>query len=481
MRYTELLKLASSLKDKSTKSPLDYIAWLPMQLAFLKHDKKDQPFLFRAGNRQGKTTVGAAEVLFRARGYHPYKKVKAAPVNIAVVCFSLQQSVPIQEMIWQLMDKAQAEEGTFFNTKTGFGGHKPVLKFKNGSAIHFYGNAQGAGALAGSEYDFILLDEPPYQEVYDECLKRVLNTGGQVALTLTPINGPPLPWLKDYCEKDIIKDYHQKLTPESQISPITGRIRKTKDGQEWDSDFIERERKRTNAIDGPIRLDGEWQSKVTGQFFATFDKAKHILSKAPDVEMKLCLGIDYAAADREKGLCAVLSGYYLEQDIPTIYVIDEVAIAGHKTMEDFAHAILKMLNKAGFKWRDLDFVWGDNAVSSSTTLSSNVELFKALHKVLSLKQGSLMPKIRNVKEGSGASNKRRRTKDIRSRWLYGEISNDRFTISKDATWCCEALEMWDYDDSSIYKDVLDAMMYGLRSLWAQEGIAHGKIKQVRIA
>ena len=73
--------LALSLRalDKRVQaSPLDSLAWLPLQIAWLSHDDR-RPFLYRAGQRQGKTTAGSGELIFRCLGRHPFKKVKARP------------------------------------------------------------------------------------------------------------------------------------------------------------------------------------------------------------------------------------------------------------------------------------------------------------------------------------------------------------------------------------------------------------------
>jgi phage terminase large subunit-like protein len=462
----KLLIALSALKKAPARSPVDHVPWLPTQLEFLKHNDNKIPYLFRAGNRQGKTTVGAAEVIFRARGSHPFKDVPQKPQKIAVVCMSLLQSLPIQEMIWELMDKNILQAGVTFNKKTGFGAHTPLVQLRNGSSIKFFGCAQGAEALAGAEFDFILLDEPPDQTVYDECIKRVSNTGGNIALTLTPINGPPLPWLRAFCEEGIVKDYHMKLTPESQISPLTGKVRLTKAGTPWDAAFIQHLIKLTSPIDAPIRINGEWNSIAEGQFFKTFNKNNHIVDHIPEGNYKIGLGIDYASADRENGLCAVLSFWETVDSKAVYFAVDEVAIHGSSTMKEFSEEIIKMLKRHDLKWTELDYVWGDNPVASGSSYSSNIEVAKALKKILKTK--TLKPDIRSVKTGAGASNKNRRAKDIRCRWLYSEITNDNFYVLKACKWLSESLQMWDYSDSSEHKDILDACMYGLKTQWATE-------------
>jgi len=339
MSLRALARAARALDSRAARSPVDHIAWLPGQLEFLLHDD-ERPVLYRAGNRQGKSTVGCAELIFRARGAHPYKAVPAGPVRLAMVCFAKIQSIEIQRVLWELLGGEKSEDlvhGTEFSSRTGFRGHRPVVEFRNGSEIHVYGNAQGAGALAGAEFDWILMDEPPAREVYDECRARVRNTGGGIGITLTPINGPPLPWLRHEVEEGRVRDIHVKLTAESQVSPLTGVARRTKTGTPWDAEFIAELERLENPIDAPIRLHGEWESRTEGQFFACFDPERHVARGLPGTTLKLALGIDYAAADRELGMCAVLSAVDTvteegrRRKLHHVYAVDEVVAPGSAT------------------------------------------------------------------------------------------------------------------------------------------------------
>lgn len=469
-----LARATRALSERAARSPVDHVAWLPGQIEFLSHTGRE-PVLHRTGNRQGKTTVGCGELIFRARGKHPFKVVPAAPVKLAIVCFSMVQSVAIQRVLWELLGGTNSPDlvpGQAFSSRTGFRGHRPVIEFKNGSEIHVYSNAQGAEAISGSEYAWILLDEPPAQVVFDECVARTWNVGGGVGVTLTPINGPPLPWLQELCEANPpkVRDIHIRLTPESQISPITGLVRRTKDGRAWDADFIAELRQKTNPIDEPIRLDGEWEARTEGQFFRCFDPDRHVDAGVPQKTMKLALGIDYAAADRELGMCAVLSwvdpgeGHLRDA---SIYVADEVVVSGVTAMEVFAKKILKMLDDRGIAWHELDWVYGDNLVKSRFALSCSLELQKWIARHLNTRSDSLRPKIRDVKEGSGQSGVKRRTKDIRCRWAYGAIGGDRVRVHPRCKTLIQGLQEWDYNDSHPLKDVCDAWLYGLRDLWQE--------------
>lgn len=473
-----LARATRALSERAARSPVDHISWLPGQLEFLRHTGPE-PVLYRAGNRQGKSTVGCAELIFRARGSHPFKCVPPAPVRLAIVCFSMVQSVAIQRVLWELLGGPGSEElvpGQSFSARTGFRGHRPVVEFANGSEIHVFSNAQGAEAISGAEYHWMLLDEPPAQEVFDECLARTWNVGGGVGITLTPINGPPLPWLQKLCERGEdgsdprVRDIHVVLTPESQVSPLTGLIRRTKDGCPWDTKFIEKLRRNVNPIDEPIRIDGDWESRTEGQFFRCFDPAVHVSDKLPSKELRLALGVDFAAADRDLGMCATLSWVDPASSglrDSEVWAWDEVVVPGTVSMEVFGRKVLKMLEDRGIAWHELDWVYGDNPARSRFTLSSNLELQKWIARHLGVQSSNLRPKIRSVKEGGGASGVTRRTKDIRCRWAYGAISAGRVRVHPRCKTLIRGLQEWDYGDRHPYKDSLDAWLYGLRDLWQE--------------
>ena len=481
----EAIRTARKVTHRARRRPLDFVPWMPMQLAFLAHGDRG-PCLLRLGNRQGKSYAGAALLCYVALGHNPHGWAPEPPTRSALICDSKAQSVEIQRLIWEHLggaDNYDLTEEMGWNPRTGFGGHRPVIQFRNGSTITCYTNSQGAIALAGAEFDgVILLDEPPAQEVYDEALARTLNTQGRLALTLTPINGPPLPWLRALTEAaedgtpPQVTDYHSRLTPESQVSPLTNRPRLTKDGRVWDAAYIASIEASTNPIDAPIRVHGEWESRTEGQFFCVFDPTRHVFAGNPRGKVRLVLGVDYAAADRELGMCAVLSAYRVDlvkdasgKEIrqSTIWALDEVVVPGATTMEQFAAAILRRLDALGIRWHELDEVWGDQPAKSRYTTASNLHLHKHVARLVGTPVDGLRPRVLSVKEGGGSSSRSRRTKDIRCRWTYGEIAADRVYVHERCQTLQKALQEWDYDDRHQLKDILDGWMYGLRSLWVE--------------
>lgn len=463
----DLLKQVAAIEVHLEANPLDGIAWLPLQLSWLS-DRGPRPKLMRSGVRQGKSLAGVAEVNWRCLGYHPFNPtIPTRAVRCAFITTDKQaQGVQIMRLFWEMVCKDDLVETVEFSERTGFRGHVPVVQYKNGSSVTWYSNNAGPKALQGSEYDYIQADEPISPEMFNECRNRVRNTGGQVGLTLTPLH-QPCEWLEKLCAQGLVTDHHVGLTLESQISPLTGKVRLKKDGTPWDQAFIDELRSTVVGPDAVVTLDGEWEARVQGQYFTCFEPGKHVTADFPDEAMDWHLGIDYAASDRDNGMVAVLTGVQRVEidgaEIPHFWTLDEVTMPGTATMDQFAKAVLKMLKRHGLKWPDLDSAFGDKPARSRHQVSSNLELARYLARATGVT--AIRPKLLSVKEGSGASSSQRRSKDIRSRWAWQEMASDRMRIHPRCVHLIEALQRYDYSAKSPYKDVSDAHLYGLKPYW----------------
>ena len=163
------------------------------QLSFHKCPKKNR-WVF-GGNRSGKTECGAVESVYMARGIHPYRKNKDKVFGWVV---SLSQQVQ--------RDVAQSKILSYINPSwiddvTMLSGKKESLKYgiidqiriKNVfggiSVIGFKSCDQGREKFQGSSLDFVWFDEEPPEDIYDECRMRVLDKGGDIFGTMTPLKG----------------------------------------------------------------------------------------------------------------------------------------------------------------------------------------------------------------------------------------------------------------------------------------------------
>ena len=163
------------------------------QLAFHKCQKKNR-WVF-GGNRSGKTECGAVEVVYMARGIHPYRQNRKDVFGWVV---SLSQQVQ--------RDVAQAKILSYLNPRwiedvTMSSGKKDSLKygvidqiriknvFGGTSVIGFKSCDQGREKFQGSSLDFVWFDEEPPKDIYDECRMRVIDKGGDIFGTMTPLKG----------------------------------------------------------------------------------------------------------------------------------------------------------------------------------------------------------------------------------------------------------------------------------------------------
>ncbi len=163
------------------------------QIAFHKCEKRNR-WVF-GGNRSGKTECGAVESIYMARGNHPYRQNRKDTFGWVVSLSQQVQRDVAQAKILQYLNPDWIVDVTMLsgkkdNLKNGvidqliiknvFGGH---------SIIGFKSCDQGREKFQGSSLDFVWFDEEPPQDVYEECVMRVIDKRGDIFGTMTPLKG----------------------------------------------------------------------------------------------------------------------------------------------------------------------------------------------------------------------------------------------------------------------------------------------------
>ena len=163
------------------------------QLLFHRCTKRNR-WVF-GGNRSGKTECGAVEALWIALGIHPYKKNKPDVFGWVVsLSTQVQRDVAqrkilqylrpdkIADIIMQSGRKDSPQNGVVDQiiVKNAFGGT---------SVIGFKSCDQGREKFQGSSLDFVWFDEEPPEDIYEECLMRVIDREGEIFGTMTPLKG----------------------------------------------------------------------------------------------------------------------------------------------------------------------------------------------------------------------------------------------------------------------------------------------------
>ncbi len=163
------------------------------QIEFHKCPKKNR-WVF-GGNRSGKTECGAVECVYISRGVHPYRENRKNTFGWVVsLTTQVQRDVSqakilqylnpywIQDIVMQSGRKDAPHLGVIdqIHVKNVFGGI---------SVIGFKSCDQGRERFQGSSLDFVWFDEEPPEDIYDECLMRVLDRNGDIFGTMTPLKG----------------------------------------------------------------------------------------------------------------------------------------------------------------------------------------------------------------------------------------------------------------------------------------------------
>lgn len=155
-----------------------------------------------AANRTSKTTMAAYEAACHSTGKYPsWWKGKRfnRPIKVWACGISWGQ---VKEALQTKIYGLQGNPGTGMiaedlivnkSSASGIPGALESLTVKHvsggNSIIAFKTYEQGIRAFQGAEVDFIIMDEEPPYDIFDECDVRLMTTGGLMVLTFTPQMG----------------------------------------------------------------------------------------------------------------------------------------------------------------------------------------------------------------------------------------------------------------------------------------------------
>ena len=200
MTYDAVKKILAIEKEQKKRSGADHLSTYntgekvhKKQLVFHKCQKKNR-WVF-GGNRSGKTECGAVEVVWMARGIHPYRKNRPNVAGWVVSLSSQVQRDVAQKKILHYLDPRWIEdivmsEGRRDSPENGVIDLLVVKNVFGGrSTIGFKTCDQGREKFQGASLDFVWFDEEPPKDIYDECKMRVFDKEGDVFGTMTPLKG----------------------------------------------------------------------------------------------------------------------------------------------------------------------------------------------------------------------------------------------------------------------------------------------------
>lgn len=304
------------------------------QLAFHKCQKKNR-WVF-GGNRSGKTECGAVEAVYLARGIHPYRENKD---NVFGWVVSLSQQVQrdvAQAKILHYLNPSWIEDVTMLSGKKDSLKYGVIdqIRIKNvfggTSVIGFKSCDQGREKFQGSSLDFVWFDEEPPQDIYDECVMRVLDKKGDIFGTMTPLKG--LTFIHD----EIYLNCHGS-------DQIWYEFMEWADNPYLDKTEIERLTETLSEDQLESRRYGKFKSSA-GLVYPEFDENVHVLKEPFNVprEWQDNISID-------PGLNNPLSAHWYAVDFDdNVYVVAEHFEAG-KDISYHAKKIYEISDSLGWK------------------------------------------------------------------------------------------------------------------------------------
>lgn len=427
MSIKQATKTIRRLKARAVQNPLDYFCPTPPQEAWLKDTSKIK--LFLGGNQCGKTTTGVVELLHRCLGTHPFIQTDPPPIQAYLITHSHQQSVTIQEKLYNMCPKGALHPTCEFVPGRGFRGVNPIVRFSNGSIIYIKTANQGLG-LASFTASFVHVDEPVPQEVWNEIAARTLRGGaggktGTIAVTMTPV-GQDVRYLQKLVEDGVVSCTKAPLTVEA----TTPKFCKPIISQEQ----IDRISQTYLPIDRAARLNGDWVVGIPeGRVFDCFDETMISSLPPPVANYKLAIGIDHGSQPNTQ--IALLVAINMDDPHnPWLYVLDEY-VSGAAPPESHVRAILEMLARNNIQPGQCTWT-GDNVHhgnSQGQGKMSNSLLMRAFESVLRM---PMLPfRIRTIR-------KKRHSVYYGSAMIHSVMARRQFFIHPRCTKTIQSIQRW---------------------------------------
>lgn len=170
------------------------------QWRFLKAAPDYKGRIALGGNRIGKSMMGAFECWLAITGKHPYKKF---PVNgklwICASDFGKIRDINLPK--FELFLPSNYKLGSYYSKQDKIWwvegeGRSWKVQFKSAES--------GRRAFEGDDIDIMWFDEEMPQEIYTECMMRLIDRSGIWFMTATPVLGTA--WLKAKTEEEAVFD-----------------------------------------------------------------------------------------------------------------------------------------------------------------------------------------------------------------------------------------------------------------------------------
>lgn len=192
MDFDKLTLLTEELLRKTSVNP-GINAYKPHLSQEKFHTSRAKEKLYIGGNRSGKTVAGVTEAVYWLTGEHPFREIippirgRAVAVDIEdgikkILIPEFQKWLPVKYLKHGSWDESYDRQAR-------------VLHLINGSFIEFMSYEQEMEKFAGTSRHFCFFDEEPPEDIFNECMMRLVDTDGSFWISMTPLI--EMSWIKE--------------------------------------------------------------------------------------------------------------------------------------------------------------------------------------------------------------------------------------------------------------------------------------------
>lgn len=220
------------------------------------------------GNRSGKTTCGGNEFIWHITGNYPdwYPAEMQYHRSVKGRLIASDYGKAVREVIIPFFDE-WLDDGLIEKVLRNPIGVPVKYFFKNGSTFDIVTHEQETKAFEGWKGDIAWFDEPPPRAKYIATMRGLIDHGGRIWITATPLSEP---WMYDEIACNPDKD---------RVFVETMDIR---DNKLLSPEFIAAFEKSLTADERTARIHGQ-HLHLTGRVYKEFNDNTHVV---PDFEIK---------------------------------------------------------------------------------------------------------------------------------------------------------------------------------------------------
>lgn len=333
--------------------------YVPHEKQVRFHSAERRHRFYIGGNRSGKTTGGIAEDIMWLTGRHPYRKVPQGGVRGRIVGVDfingIEKILKPEMMRWVPVSDLRGNSWS-----DAYDTQERTLHFENGSFVEFMSYDQDVDKFAGTSRHFIHFDEEPPQDIYIECMTRLIDTKGSWWMTLTPVMG--MEWMFD----DVYTP--GKNDPQSNIAVIEVDMT---ENPYLDQDEIKEFLKNIPEEDVDARQHGKFVRRG-GVIYKAFDRNVHVIPSLDELPPSWEL---YASLDHGYNNPTAWLWHAVDQDGNVVTFAEHYE--SEMIVQDHAEQV-KLINKS--IGRDPGIYVGDPAIAQRQAVTgSSIQTEYSMH------------------------------------------------------------------------------------------------------